>query len=137
MLKQLLTSGVPAVPGPGAQFPLQARPPSLPFYLHNNTAPRFCIPLCRGWVPENHRHFTFHQVPCSFPVSCHLQDGLTVISYFLSFQELNLEFTLMHMAGQKASRKGFLFCLLWFGSVPFLKLDPAKFCHPALPSLGN
>lgn len=151
MLKQLLTSGVPAVPGPGAQFPLQARPRSLPFYLHNNTAPRFHIPLCRGWVPENHRHFMFHQVPCSFPVPCHLQDGLTVISYFLSrksyflsrktlessFQEVNLEFTLMHMAGQKASRKGFPFCFLWLCSVPFLKLDPAKFCHPAPPRLGN
>lgn len=137
MLSELLTSGVPAVPGPRAQFPLQGRPPSLPFYLHNNTTPWLCSPLCSGWVPENHRHFTFHLVLCSFPVSCILQDGLTVINYFLSIQELNLKITVMYMAAQEASREGFLFCLLWIGCIPFFKLDPAKFCHPELPRLGN
>lgn len=137
MLSKLLTSGVPAVPGPRAQFPLQARPPSLPFYLHNNRRAWPCSPLCTAWAPGNHRHFTFHLLLCSFSVSCHLQGGLTVINYFLSIQDLNLEITVMCRAGQKASRKRFPFCLLWIVCVPFLKLDPAKFCHPALPRLGN
>lgn len=35
MFNKLLASGVTAVLGPEALFPLQLRPPSLPFYLNN------------------------------------------------------------------------------------------------------
>lgn len=62
MFNKLPTSGVTAVLGPATLFPLQLRPPSLPFYLHNNTTPQFRIPLCNSFVLWNHNHSIFYPV---------------------------------------------------------------------------
>lgn len=139
MFNKLLTSGVTAVLGHETLFPLQLRPPSLPFYLHNNTTP--CVhPSVQQlslMKPQS-----LYVLPSPLVLSfCHLHNGQTMPycqQLVLSFQELNLEITAMYMTRQmKTPRKRFLFCLCWYGRIQFRRLDPAKFCNPVLYRLGN